>query len=61
MKQHEYTVRCDKDVFESREPHYVIEVSTNNYECYQELKEGIFDVISDYEEEEAEGKDSDAN
>lgn len=53
MKQHEYMVRCDKDVFESREPHYVIEVSTNNYACYQALKDGVNDVISEYEETEA--------
>ena len=54
MKQHEYMVRADKDVFdETRKTHYIIEVSTNNHACYQALKEGINAVISEYEEAEA--------
>ena len=52
MKQHEYTIRADKDVFETRKPHYIIEVSTNNYECYRAIKEGINDIVSEYEEAE---------
>ena len=53
MKQYEYMVRADKDVFETRQPNYNIEVSTNNYECYRAIKEGINDIISEYEEAEA--------
>lgn len=53
MKQYEYMFRSDKDVFEGENRvHYVIEVTTNNYECYQELKEGIAAVIAEYEERE---------
>lgn len=61
MKQYEYMVRADKDIFESREPHYCIEVSTNNYECYQTLKEGIAAVISEYEEAEAKEESNNAD
>ncbi len=54
MKQYEYMFRSDKDVFEDENRvHYVLEVSTNNHECYQELKEGIAAVIAEYEEREA--------
>ena len=61
MKQHEYMVRTDKDVFESRKPSYIIEVSTDNYDCYQALKEGINAVISEYEEAESKNQEEESN
>ena len=53
MKQYEYMTRFDKDVFESRKPHYTIEVTTDNYACYQAINDGVNDIISEYEEAEA--------
>lgn len=59
MKQYEYMVRADKDVYESEERvHYIIEVSTNNYACYQALKEGISAVVNEFEEQEAKGEEN---
>lgn len=52
MKQHEYMVRCDKDVFEDTRPHYLLEVSTNNFECYREIKNAVFQIITRYETQE---------
>ena len=57
MKHYEYIIRADKDVFETKQPHYTIEVSTNNYACYQALKDGINDVVSEYEEAEAKSQE----
>lgn len=54
MKQHEYMVRCDKDVFEeSKTPHYVIEVSTDDHSCYQEIKDAVTQIVTEYEIKEA--------
>lgn len=53
MKQHEYMVRCDKDVFEDTAPHYIIEASTNNFECYREIKNLVSNIIIKYEAQES--------
>lgn len=51
MKQHEYSFRAETIVLgEPQQNNHIIEVSTNNYACYQALKEGINAVISEYEE-----------
>lgn len=60
MKQHEYMFRSDKDVFEDgQRVHYIIEVSTNNYECYQELKDNIASIVAQYEYKESQNENQD--
>lgn len=56
MKQHEYEMITEKDVYENEtfSPSYRIEVITNNYECYKDLKDGIRDLLDIYEDKEGE-------
>lgn len=53
MKQYEYETRFDKDLFEQG-PHYHIEISTNNFGCYDELKIAVSAIINKYEAAESE-------
>lgn len=52
MKQHEYMLRIDKDVFEGEQTpvHYHIEISTNNYQCHKDLANAVYRIINDYQE-----------
>lgn len=59
MKQYEYMVRTDKDVFEEERVHYMIEISTNNHACYQELKDSITSIVAQYEYKESQNENKD--
>lgn len=52
--QHEYEMITEKSVYENEtfSPSYRIEVITNNYECYKDLKEGIRDLLDLFESNE---------
>ena len=53
MKQYEYMTRFDKDTFDGGNVNYVIEVSTNNHSCYQEIKDVVTQIVTEYETKEA--------
>lgn len=59
MKQYEYMMRTDKDVFESIPPSYYIEISTNNYSCYQEIKNAAASIVAQYEYKESQNENQD--
>lgn len=51
--KHEYMVRYDKDVFEeSNKVSYYIEISTDNFECYSELKNTVQNTVNRFERKE---------
>lgn len=50
---HEYMVRYDKDVFEeSNKVSYYIEISTDNFECYSEIKNTVQNTVNKFERKE---------
>ena len=51
--KHEYMVRYDKDVFEeSNKVSYYIEISTDNFECYSEIKNTVQNTVNRFERKE---------
>ena len=60
MKQHRYEYNFEKTDYTDMP--YAIHVNTDNYSCYQEIKDAIIQIITDYEiKERADDVDNENN
>ena len=54
IPQHEYSLWSDKNVFEGRpEGHnieYAITLTTNNFQCYRDIYDTAYRIMSDFQE-----------
>ena len=59
--KHEYELTTEKSVYENRNTSYRIEVITDNYACYKDLREGVSAVVAEYENAEEEKTEETVN
>lgn len=53
MKQHNYSFEYNKDVNEDGTVAYCINLWTSNHACYQEVKDAVYSIVTQYEDKEA--------
>lgn len=59
MRQHRYEYNFEKTDYTDMP--YAIHVNTDNYSCYQEIKDAIIQIITDYEIKERGPEAADGN